>query len=100
MTAMATAVSHARADQPGAAASQPSGRVTSQGTAAVITAIGPGEPGNGAVCMTPSCGQRDTRKYGLRSLPLCTSCVASLVDEVYQRPMTAAQARAIGGTAA
>jgi len=73
--------------------------VTNQGTA-VITAIGPGEPGDGAVCVTPSCWQRNTRKYGLRKLPLCPACAAALAGQVYQRPISPAAARAIASTAA
>ena len=34
----------------------------------------------------PGCWQRDTRKYGLRSLPLCPARAAALAGEVYQRP--------------
>jgi hypothetical protein len=36
-----------------------------------LVALPDGEPSHGAICMTPACWQRDTGKYGLRSLPLC-----------------------------
>jgi hypothetical protein len=39
--------------------------------AASLGALPDGEPGNGSVCATPGCWQRDTRKFGLRQLPLC-----------------------------
>lgn len=60
-----------------------------------LAAIGDGEPGNGAVCMGPGCFQRDTRKYGLRQLPLCPACRAALEGRVYQREIPASAARAI-----
>jgi hypothetical protein len=47
----------------------------------------------------PGCWQRDTRKYGLRSLPLRPARAAAPAGEVYQRP-AAERARAIGRTAA
>ncbi len=36
--------------------------------------------------MTPGCWERNTAKYGLRELPLCTACAAALAGKVYQRP--------------
>ena len=49
-------------------ASQPQPLAASQGTPALVTAMSPGEPSSGVLCMTPGCFQRDTRKYGLRNL--------------------------------
>ena len=49
--------------------------------------------------MTPGCWERNTAKYGLRELPLCTACAAALAGKVYQRPC-AERARAIASTAA
>jgi hypothetical protein len=68
-------------------------QAASQGTAAAIAATGTGEPSPGAVCMGPGCWQRDTRKYGLRSLPLCTACTAALRDEAYKREIPPSAAR-------
>jgi hypothetical protein len=48
-------------------------------------------PSPGVVCMGPGCWQRDTRKYGLRNLPLCRSCAAALTGVVYRRPVTPRQ---------
>ncbi len=50
-----------------------------------LAALPGGEPGNGALCMGPGCFQRDTRRYGLRELPLCTACAAALTGETYKR---------------
>jgi hypothetical protein len=61
------------------------GQPSAPPSAPSLGAIGPGEPASGAVCATPSCWQRDTRKYGLRKLPLCTACAAALQGEIYQR---------------
>ena len=65
-----------------------------------LAALPDGEPGNGAVCMTPTCWQRDTRKYGLRSLPLCTACAAALQGQTYRRDTPPGAARAIRRCAA
>jgi anti-sigma factor RsiW len=82
-------------------ASQANGSVTSQGTAALVTAIGAGEPSTGVVCMGPGCWQRDTRMYGLRKLPLCTACAAVLEGRTYQREIPPGAARIMqGGSAA
>jgi hypothetical protein len=59
-----------------------------------------GEPSPGALCMGPGCYQRDTARYGLRRLALCTACAAALQGETYQRPLSPSAARIIGGTAA
>ena len=32
------------------------------------------------------CWNRDTARYGLRRLVLCTACAAALQGQVYQRP--------------
>jgi len=37
--------------------------------------------------MGPGCWQRDTARYGLRHLVLCTACAAALAGEVYQRKL-------------
>ena len=64
-----------------------------------VAALRGGEPSHGAICMTPGCWERNTAKYGLRELPLCTACAAALTGKVYQRPR-AERARAIASTAA
>ena len=69
-------------------------------TSPSLAALPDGEPGNGAVCMTPTCWQRDTRKYGLRSLPLCTACAAALQGQTYRRDTPPGAARAIRRCAA
>jgi hypothetical protein len=51
-----------------------------------LAALPGGEPSHGAICMTPGCWERNTAKYGLRELPLCTACAAALAGKVYQRP--------------
>ena len=45
-------------------ASQPQPLAASQGTPALVTAMSPGEPSHGVLCMGPGCFQRDTRTYG------------------------------------
>ena len=60
-----------------------------------LAAIADGEPSHGAICMTPGCWQRDTRKYGLRSLPLCQACAAALNGSTYKREVPPGAARAI-----
>ena len=80
-------------------ASQPRPELTShaqaasQGAAAAIAATGTGEPSPGVVCMGPGCWQRDTRKYGLRSLPLCPACAAALQGRTHQREIPPSAAR-------
>jgi hypothetical protein len=61
--------------------------------AASLAAIPDGEPSPGVVCMGPGCFQRDTRKYGLRQLPLCPACRAALEGHVYQREIPPSAAR-------
>ena len=60
-----------------------------------LAAIADGEPSHGAICMTPGCWQRDTRKYGLRSLPLCQACAAALRGQTYQREIPPSARRII-----
>lgn len=67
----------------------------SQGTAALLAAISPGELSPGTLCMGPGCFQRDTRKYGLRQLPLRTACAAALTGQAYQREIPPGAARAL-----
>ena len=74
-------------------ASQPPPRAASQGTPALVTAMSHGEPSSGVLCMTPTCWQRDTRKYGLRSLPLCQACAAAIQGQTYQRKPPPSAAR-------
>ena len=64
-----------------------------------LSAIPSGEPSPGVLCMGPGCWERNTRKFGLRQLPLCPACDAALQGAVYVRP-GAERARAIAGTAA
>jgi hypothetical protein len=61
-------------------------------TSRAPTALADGEPSPGVLCMGPGCFQRDIRKYGLRSLPLCPARAAALQGETHQRqtPQTAA----------
>lgn len=49
--------------------------------------VASGEPSPGVACATPGCGQRDTSRYGLRRLPLCPECRASLEGREYIRPL-------------
>jgi hypothetical protein len=59
-----------------------------------LAALPDGELGNGAMCMGPGCFQRDTRKYGLRQLPLCPACRAALEGRTHQRAVPESAARA------
>jgi hypothetical protein len=54
-----------------------------------------GEPCPGAVCSAPGCWQRDTARYGLRSLALCTACAAALQGNSHQREKSPAAARLV-----
>jgi hypothetical protein len=76
-------------------ASQPPPLTASQDTPVLVTTTSPGEPSAGTLCMGPGCFQRDTRKYGLRQLPLCTACAAALQGHTYQRQIPAGAERAI-----
>lgn len=73
-----------------------SGPVAPPATTAGPVTLPAGEPSPGVICMTPRCFQRDTSRYGLRGLPLCPACAAALQGQAYERPLTAAQARALG----
>jgi hypothetical protein len=75
-------------------ASQPA--PASQGTAALLAAISHGELSPGTLCMGPGCFQRDTRKYGLRQVPLCPACHAALEGRTHQREIPAGTVRVIG----
>lgn len=79
--------------------SQPGPASASQATATAITFTGAAEPCPGTVCSGPGCWNRDTARYGLRSLVLCTACAAALQGNVYQRP-GADRARIHRGSAA
>jgi hypothetical protein len=68
-------------------ASQPPPPAASQGTPAPVTAMSPGEPSPGVACASPGCWNRDTARYGLRRLVLCTACAAALQGQVYQREL-------------
>jgi hypothetical protein len=69
--------------------------------AAALASIGPGEPSPGTACAGPGCWNRDTARYGLRRLVLCTACAAALQGHVYQREMPPSAARVLQrGTAA
>jgi hypothetical protein len=43
--------------------------------------------------MGPGCWQRDTRKYGLKQLPLCSACAAALQGRTHQREISPSAAR-------
>ncbi len=64
-------------------------------TSSPLAALPDGEPSSGSLCMGPGCFQRDTRKYGLRELPLCTACAAALQGQTYKRDLPPGAARAI-----
>ncbi len=65
----------------------------SQGTAALLAAISPGELSHGTLCMGPGCFQRDARRYGLRQLPLCTAYAAALQGKTHKREPPPSAAR-------
>jgi hypothetical protein len=67
---------------------------------APLAALTGSEPSPGVLCAGPGCWQRNTRKYGLRRLPLCDACAAALRGETCQRPIPPGAARVIRGTAA
>jgi hypothetical protein len=54
-----------------------------------------GEPSPGVACAGPGCWNRDTARYGLRRLVLCTACVAALQGRIHQRQLPESAARAI-----
>jgi hypothetical protein len=53
------------------------------------------EPSYGTACSGPGCWNRDTARYGLRHLPLCTACAAALQGKVHQREVPEGAARVI-----
>jgi hypothetical protein len=53
-----------------------------------------GEPCPGAACSGAGCWNRDTARYGLRRLVLCTACAAALQGHVHQRQPPESAARA------
>lgn len=46
-----------------------------------------GEPSPGVACSAPGCWNRDTARYGLHRLALCTACAAALQGRIYQREL-------------
>jgi hypothetical protein len=60
-----------------------------------LAAIADGEPCPGVACSGPGCLNRDTARYGLRRLVLCTACAAALQGQVHQRQLPESAARAI-----
>ena len=62
-------------------------------TSSPLAALPDGEPSSGSLCMGPGCFQRDTRKYGLRQVPLCPACRAALEGRIYQREIPPSAAR-------
>jgi hypothetical protein len=76
--------------------SQPAtgGQLAGQRTAAIaITADG--EPCPGVACSGPGCWNRDTSRYGLRRLVLCTACAVALQGHEYKRETPESAARGI-----
>jgi hypothetical protein len=57
------------------------------------TAAARSEPSPGVACMGPGCWQRDTSRFGLRKLPLCTACAAALQGRIHQREIPPSAAR-------
>jgi hypothetical protein len=55
----------------------------------------PGEPCPGVACAGPGCWNRDTARYGLRRLVLCTACAAALQGKDCKREVPENAARAI-----
>jgi hypothetical protein len=53
----------------------------------------PGEPCPGVACSGAGCWNRDTARYGLRRLVLCTACASALQGQTHKRevPETAAR---------
>jgi len=47
--------------------------------------IGEGTPSPGACCAGPACWEKNTRKYGLRHMPLCDACAAALCGRTYSK---------------
>jgi hypothetical protein len=55
----------------------------------------PGEPCPRVACSGPGCWNRDTARYGLRRLVLCTACAAALQGQDYKRQMPETAARVV-----
>jgi len=70
-------------------------RVPEATLGSLVTAMSPGEPSPGTLCTGPGCFQRDTRRYRLRELPLCTACAAALTSETDKRQIPPGAARAL-----
>ena len=60
----------------------------------------PGEPCPGVACSGPGCWNRDTARYGLRRLVLCTACAAALQGKIHKREMPPGAGRVISRGAA
>jgi hypothetical protein len=76
-------------------ASQPAAPAASQGTPALVTVTGAGEPSPGVMCMGPACFERNTSKFGLRRVALCPACHAALEGRTYKREIPPSAARAL-----
>lgn len=58
---------------------------TAPPAAAPIASAARGEPSPGIACAGPGCWQRNTTRYGLRRVPLCSACHAALEGRTYRR---------------
>jgi hypothetical protein len=54
-----------------------------------------GEPCPGVACSGPGCWNRDTARYGLRRLVLCTACASALQGQTHKREVPETAARAL-----
>jgi len=68
----------ARPPRPGRQHCKSGSRRSGPARCASPIALPPGEPCPGTVCSGPGCWHRDTARYGLRRLVLCTACAAGL----------------------
>ena len=66
---------------------------------AAISGISHGEPSPSVVCMSPTCWERNTSRYGLRRLPLCPACAAALEGRTYKREIPPGASRLMRGAA-
>ena len=64
-------------------------------TAPSLAALPDGEGCPGVACAGPGCWQRDTARYGLRRIPLCTACRAALEGGTCQREIPPGAARTL-----
>jgi hypothetical protein len=62
-------------------------------TSAAALALPDSEPCPGVVCSGPGCWNRDTARYGLRRLVLCTACAAAIQGHEHKREMPASAVR-------